>query len=151
MRYARALLLLTQESGRGSQVCAQVRSLLATPDTIPSPLEPDLEKLIVLLSNNGRTEYLKYILRSYITLYCKSVGLVTAHLTTAVPAPELSEKLKALVAEKTGCEMELETTIDPDIVGGFIFDVQDLRLDASVRSRIEKVRRQFIEKNTRLV
>lgn len=150
-RYARALLLLTQETGRGEQVCNQIRSLLSDPDRIPENLEPDLEKIIALLARNGREDYLKFVLNSFVGMYYRSAGVLLAHLTTAVPAPGLGEKLTGLVSSRTGFKVLLETAVDPDIVGGFVFDIDDYRLDASVRSSIDAVRRQFIDKNKRLV
>lgn len=150
-RYANALLLLTQESGRGEQVCEQIRSLLRNPDNMPERLEPDLEKLVSLLSRNGREEYLKFIFQSYVRLYCHSAGVRVAHLTTAVPAPDLGRTLCELITSHTGYRVILETTVDPGIVGGFVFEFDDYLVDASVRSQIETVRRQFVEKNTRLV
>ena len=47
--------------------------------------------------------------------------------------------------------MELETVIDPSIEGGFIFDVNDYRLDASVATQLKRVKQQFIDKNRRIV
>lgn len=150
-RYARAFLRLTQESGRGEQVCGQVRSLLSDPDNMPVELEPDIRKLITLLRKNGREDYLIFVLRSFVDLYCKSVGNRIARLTTAVPAPELGGRLCKLVTESSGLRLILETTVNPDIIGGFVFEIDDYMLDASVRSSIENIRRQLIEKNNRIV
>lgn len=150
-RYAKALLLLTQETGRSAQVCEQAESLLRDPDSFKGKLEPDLEKMIALLAANGRTDHLRYILSSFIGQYRSSVGIISASLVTAVPSPELGERLSSLVTTKTGLKVELTQTVDPGLIGGFVFDTDQYRLDASVRSRIEAIRRQFIEKNTRLV
>ena len=38
-----------------------------------------------------------------------------------------------------------------DILGGFIFQIDDMRLDASVRQQFELIKKQFIEKNKRIV
>lgn len=150
-RYARALLLLTQETGHGEQVCNQIRSLLAGPDRMPERLEPEIESIISLLARNGREEYLKFVFSSFVGMYYRSINVLSARLVTAVPAPGLGERLSELVCARTGFKIRLETAVDPDIIGGFVFDVDDYRLDASVRSSIEAVRRQFIEKNKRLV
>ena len=48
-------------------------------------------------------------------------------------------------------QMELETVIYPSIEGGFIFDVNDYRLDASVATQLKRVKQQFIDKNRRIV
>lgn len=150
-RYANALLLLTKESGRGEQVCEQIRGILASPDDMPAEFEPDLEKLIALLKKNGRLEYLKFVLRSFVSLYFSSEGICLATLTTAIPAPGLGKKLCNLVTGLTGYRIVLDSRVDPSIIGGFVLDVDDNLFDASVRTQIETIRREFIEKNTRIV
>jgi len=45
----------------------------------------------------------------------------------------------------------LDTEIDPSIEGGFILTVNDLALDASVKGQIERIRREFISRNQRIV
>ena len=150
-RYARALLKYTAGTGRGEQVYRQVRALLRDPEHPPTPLEPDLDRFVRLLIVNRRTDMLRLIFRTFVSMYLESRGIREASLKTAVPAPELEEKIRALVRQKMGCEIELETTVDPGIVGGFVFELDGRMLDASVRRQIERIRRQFVEKNTRLV
>ena len=41
--------------------------------------------------------------------------------------------------------------MDPDLVGGFVFDLEDYLLDASVRHQLDLIREQFIEKNRRII
>lgn len=147
-RYAKALLKLVAETGRGDAVCAQVRSILACPDEMPQPLEPDLEKFISLLVRNGRMEHVKLILADFVHRYHEAHGVKVAHLVTAVPAPELEDRLRELLKEYT---LIFESRVDPDIVGGFVLTVDDLMMDASVRSQIERIRRQFVEKNRRII
>ena len=55
------------------------------------------------------------------------------------------------VLENSGLRVVLETSVNPDIIGGFVFEIDDYILDASVRSSIEKIRRELIEKNNRIV
>ena len=151
-RYAKALLLQTQQSGRGEQVFNQIRSMLASPDApLPDNLEPDIRKLVELLVKNGRGDYLKLIFHSYLGQYCRAENICRATLTTAVPSEDLAAKMEKLLASKTGSRVLLEPKVDPNIIGGFILDVEDFMLDASVRSKIETIRRQFVEKNTRIV
>ena len=72
-------------------------------------------------------------------------------LVTALPADGLKEKMEALFRQRTGADVQLEMKVDPEILGGFIFELDDLRLDASVASRFREIRRQLIEKNNRIV
>jgi len=146
-RYARALLLLTQEDGSGAEVFAQARALLKDPSTVPQPLAEDLAKMVVLLRRNGRGECLRFVLNDFTRMYCESTGAKIAHLTTAVPAPGLSARIEEIL----GGTVYLDTEIDPSIEGGFILTVNDLALDASVKGQIERIRREFISRNQRIV
>ena len=149
-RYATALLKLVTESGRGRQVYDQVQTMLGDPASVPTPLEEDLRKFTLLLVKNGRMPYLKYILTTFSRMYREANRMKQASLTTVVPAPELEEKLRELVRAE-GYELILESKVDPTIIGGFIFSVDDLLFDASVRRQLEIIRQQFVEKNNRIV
>jgi F-type H+-transporting ATPase subunit delta len=48
-------------------------------------------------------------------------------------------------------DMELNVLVNPEIEGGFIFDVNDYRLDASVATQLKRMKQQFIDKNRRIV
>jgi len=151
-RYAKALLKLVDETGGGAKVCAQVRILLEDPDKASSmELCDELQKFVALLVRNGRTSYLKMALTTFLSIYKDSRNIHTAHLTTAVPAPSLEKRLSDMVREKTGGEVELHSKVDPDLIGGFIFEIDDYLVDASVSRKIEEIRRQFIDRNNRIV
>lgn len=150
-RYAKALLLRAQELGCSDKVCTQIKAMLADPEHIPSPLEPALEEFIAFLVKKGRKDCIKSVFLSYVDLYCAEAGVRYASLTTVVESPELEEKLHALLEKQTGCKVFMETSVDPELLGGFVLEVGGYMLDASVRRQIEMVRRQFIISNNRLV
>ena len=150
-RYAKALLKYVRETGRGEQVCAQVRALLDDPAAAPRPLEPDLVRFVDLVARNGRMDQVKMILRLFVRMYLESAGIMLAHLTMVAPSPEIETRLHDMLEKQMACRIILETRVDPELIGGVVLEIDDRMLDASVRSRIEAVRRQFIEKNTRLV
>lgn len=150
-RYAKALLLYSEQSGRSAQVFAQVYAMMQNPDAATSPLEPELEKFIGLLASKGREDYLKPVFRSFISLYCKTEGIVLARLESIKDSPELTARMKNILEKQTGCKVILETKVDPSLVGGFILEVDNRRLDASVRHQIETVRREFVIANNRIV
>lgn len=146
-RYARALLLLTQESGRGEEVFSQARALLKDPSRVPEPLEPDLTRLVMLLRKNGRERYLRFVLNDFIRLWCKSTGAHLVNLVMAAPDPALPDRISALI----GGKVYIDTETDPSIEGGFTVILDDVMLDASVRGQIERIKRQLIERNSRIV
>ena len=134
-RYATALLRYTQETGGGERVCAQVQRLLEHPEENPGKLEPELERFVRLLVKNDRLDDVRFIFRSFLTMYYRSLGILVAHLTTAVPAGELEDKLRSMLEKKFGGEVRIESRVDPDLVGGFTLEVGDYLLDATARSR----------------
>lgn len=137
-----------------------------------SSLAPELRRFILLLTRNGRIGYSRLIFRSFISEYHRSRHIKCARLVVADPSllspsvsggmsaeaggqpaveSSLEVRLRRLVGERAGCELRMTTQVDPSLVGGFVFEVDDLLLDASVARRIDLIRRQFIEKNRRIV
>lgn len=146
-RYAKALLLLTRESGRGEQVFAQARALLKNPEKVPAPLEEDLRKLVLLVNRNGRGWCMRFILNDFVRLYCESTGTQLVRLVSAVESPELYDRVSRLLGDK----VYIDTEVDPDLEGGFVLVVGDRMVDASVKGQLERIRREFSAKNQRLV
>ena len=146
-RYAKALLLLTRESGRGEQVFAQARALLKNPEKVPAPLEEDLRKLVLLVNRNGRGWCMRFILNDFIRLYCESTGTQLVRLVSAVESPELYDRVSRLLGDK----VYIDTEVDPDLEGGFVLVVGDRMVDASVKGQLERIRRELSAKNQRLV
>ncbi len=100
-----------------------------------------LTGIVLMIVKSGRGTYFGNIARVYKNVYRKNKGTVIAHLTTIYPA---SEKLKTDVIEAlnkiTGKNIELHSKEDPDIIGGFILEIEDKRLDASVKDQLNQLR-----------
>lgn len=150
-RYAKAFLDLVEESGRGEQVFAQVRALLADASALPQPLEDDIRRLVLLLRRNKRLDNLKFILHDFVRLYCEKERILIVELTSSVPSPGLAGRVEQMLAEKTGCTVLLESKVDPELLGGFVIELENEMLDASVRTQIDRIRRQLVQKNKRII
>jgi F-type H+-transporting ATPase subunit delta len=150
-RYAMALLHLTKDNGSGEAVCAQIVQMLHRPFSIPRKLEPDLQKFINLLAKNGRLDYLRRILRTYVDMYCEDASLAHVRLTTVVESPELEARITKEIEQRSGHKVLLETETDPSLIGGYRVEYHGYMLDASVRRQLEILQRQFVEKNNRIV
>ncbi len=151
-RYARALLKYVLQTGNAERVFTQVRALLEDPDILSSAaLEPELAAFTALLSRKGRIGYARLIFTTFVRMYCESAGIRLVSLSTAAPAPELAARLQEVISRKTGCRVVMDPKVDPELIGGFVFESGDRRLDASVRSQLERIRRQFTETNRRIV
>ena len=178
-RYARSLVKLVRETGQGSTVCSQAELLEASLRKLPelrrmvtaaddvvspadkekllrsalkSPMSPELGKFLSLLNKNGRMAMVEEILRDFVDLYRRSTGVRKAHLTTVTePSERLLERLKTLVKEKTGDDVIIEADVDPSLIGGFVFDIDDYLLDASIKRQLDLIREQFVERNRRII
>lgn len=150
-RYATALLRLVDETGNGEAVYAQVTQILKDHDSVPKTLEPELSRLVQLLVENNRLEYVRFILHRFTELYNASRGRRLATLKTAVPAPEMQRRIKELLEQRMDGEIVLEAEVDPSLIGGFTLTVDDKLLDASVSHQLDEIRRQLMEKNKRIV
>lgn len=150
-RYARALLLMVQENGHGESVFAQARMLLDPSGGIPSVLEPELERLVLVLRRNRREDYLRFVLAAFVRQYCEAENICLAHVTSCIPSGELASRIKDILASGTGKRVLVEETVDPSLIGGFVVEAGDTVLDASVRGRLASVRRQFEQKNKRII
>ncbi len=176
-RYAKALLKFVQETGNGDKVYAQAGVLVLRMGELPQlrdyiqkhdeislerklelleaalgePLAMETGRFVTLVARRRRMEYFLRMLYSFITQYREANNIRVGRLVTAQPAEGLKERMERLFHEATGAEVHLEAKVNPDILGGFVFELGDWRLDASVEGRFRAIRRQLIEKNNRIV
>jgi F-type H+-transporting ATPase subunit delta len=69
---------------------------------------------------------------------------VTAHVISAIPLTEQQEqRLKEQLSRRTDRTVDLETRVDPSIIGGLIVRVGDELIDASVAGRLRRIEAQL--------
>ena len=148
-RYAKAFLSLTIESGRSKEVYAQVQDILS--GRIPETVEKDIDSLIALLKKNGRIPYLKYILFNYCGQDRKWAGIVQASVEVAAPSDKLESQLRELLQRECKDDVVFTQKVNPDLIGGFVLEVNDKVIDTSVKSKLATIRIELDEMNKRLV
>lgn len=110
-------------------------------------LEPLTLSFIRLAIMNKREEYLSGMARMYIDLFKREKGIKQASLTTAVPIEkEIRAAVIDIIKKVYKTEIELNEKIDVQIIGGFILQVEDQLLDASVTGQIRKIRKSLVDK-----
>ena len=83
------------------------------------------------------------IRRDYDALWREERKLLPVHLTSAVELDdEVVRSLGERISEKTGRKVDLTARVEPDIIGGIVLRVGNSILDASIRNRLEQLRRQ---------
>jgi len=110
------------------------------------------EKFMDLLLDNEREDHLLSIALKYIDLFRKQKNIHYGKLTTASPVTAAVEKrLMAMVENTTGGTIEMEKIIDPEILGGFMFEVDFVRWDASISGQLRRIKKDYIERNKKTV
>ena len=152
-RYANALLLFASETKEEKRVyddAAALRLALQEKNDVAGCIEKlcePLQRFLALVIRNKRVEYLPAILHNYRVLYRKEKGITRAWLTTARENPELAGRLTELMKEQGFTEVDFKTEVKPDLIGGFIVQVEDKRLDASIARQLQTIRKEWEEKN----
>ncbi|MBR3290776.1 MAG: F0F1 ATP synthase subunit delta [Bacteroidales bacterium] len=153
-RYARALLLYAREERTEAPVYEDAQKLLdALQDqrSLTSCIEglsQTLRHFVALVIRNKRVEYLPAILHNFRVLYRLDHGITRAWLTTATEDPELAGKLTTLMKLQGFTRIDFRTEVNPDLIGGFILQIEDKRLDASIASQLRTIRKEWEEKNS---
>ncbi len=103
-----------------------------------------LRNFLLVLADKGRTGQLEEIAREFERLVAEHEGVVHAELTTAFElSDEEATKLLGQIEQASGRKVEATRRVDPDLIGGIVLQVGSHRLDASVRGRLERLRRQL--------
>lgn len=127
-------------------------SLICTAATGELSVSREFSRFITLVLRNHRENFLQFICLTFLRLYREMEHIGKAKLVTAVPIDEgIETRIRRAAGVVLHMKMELETEIKPEIEGGFIFDYNDYRLDASILNQLKRVKQQFIDKNRRIV
>jgi F-type H+-transporting ATPase subunit delta len=97
--------------------------------------------LLGLVVRRRRVESLPDIAREFKRLYNRRAGIVEATATSAtqLESGELSA-LRSRLEQMTGGRIELDTQVDPSLLGGVQVRIGDTLIDGSVRGRLERLR-----------
>jgi len=99
-----------------------------------------------LLIRKGRESVLPEIVDAFIEQYKHQKGIHSIKLTTAVPvSEELKQAIISKVQELTPMKsVDLETVVQEDIIGGFLLELGDTLVDASISYDLNKIKSQFL-------
>ena len=101
-----------------------------------------LVNFLELLIEKHRMPAIYRIRRVYDTLWEQTHHVLPVHISTAVELDEgVAKKLGDSIAESTGQKIELTARVDPDILGGIVLRVGNSILDASIRNRLDNLRK----------
>jgi F-type H+-transporting ATPase subunit delta len=166
-RYAQALFDLASDEKRVAAVEADLKSLkaaiadsrdlrvlLASPAfsaedkgkglaaiAAKAQFDPVTRKFLGLLAANRRAAALSATITAFEALAAKARGAVSAQVTTAVPlSAAQSLGVAAALRQALGKDPEIETRVDPAILGGVKVQVGSRLFDASLRSKLDSLK-----------
>ncbi len=102
------------------------------------------EKILDLILQNNREDSLQRIALVFCDLYRKEKGIYYGKLTTAVSVDEKTISLiQQLLNKENKNKIELDKRIDEEILGGFILDIDGVRLDASIKNQFVQLKKNL--------
>ncbi len=170
VRYARALLNLARQEQCEQEVyeglmrltqnydlaIAQFNEVLTNPiigteekvnlvkAAVGEPLHPCLDHFIEFVANQKRESGIYRIALKFQEMYRESKDILLTHVTTAADLPdETLRKLKGFVEQNFDCHAEMHISVDPSLIGGFILDIENDRMDASVAGQLETLKKKL--------
>lgn len=173
-RYAKALYLVAKQNGNDANLYKQMQSLTrafaASPalnTTMQNPFISDADKaqliytacgasaadkaisdFVKLLEQNHRIGIVRDIAAAYQQIYREANDIYQVKVVSAAPLSAQEEaRLKALIlSHLNGGSMEYSVAVDPELIGGFVVNIDNERLDASVRNELKQLRLSLLSK-----
>jgi F-type H+-transporting ATPase subunit delta len=176
--YAEALLRAATEDGKGAEVLDELRTLvddifrrepgfeqfLSSPAVGRERKAEVLERVfagrtsqllnnfLTVLNAHDRLDVLRAVARVYNDLYDRGQNRMQVQVRSAVPlAEDQRERIAGDLRAAFGKEPVVHASVDPALLGGLIVQVDDWVYDASVRTRIELIRKQLVERSSHAI
>lgn len=168
-RYAQGLLEFTQETGSTESVFGEMKDLVKTiegskelKNFFNSPIidvkkklsaaseifksfSPVSQNLIQLVIKHGREGQLQEIAQQFVNKVEDSNGVQRISITTAQPLSQtnIEQILKSTALVNHTNKFDVKTIINPELLGGYILRVGDQQIDASVRTKLNGLKKEF--------
>jgi F-type H+-transporting ATPase subunit delta len=97
-----------------------------------------------LLIEKGRAGEVREIAEEFETLVAAEQRVLDVELTTAQELSDAEfDRIRTDIEKKSGRKVQASRTVDPDLIGGIVLQAGSMRLDASVRGRLERLRQEL--------
>ncbi len=173
-RYAKALYKYALESDTTEQVYEEMKAVIGSfqqnPDlekVLSNPYvdSKDKEKVLLtaagenpgddyrrfvrLILDHNREEFAYMMAYAYRDIYRKANNISQVRITTAVKLSDTEmAKLKKVVENSfKETKFEYSEDVDPELIGGFVIDVDSTRMDASLSNELEQLRQNLLSSN----
>ena len=111
-----------------------------------SGAEPELINFLELLIDKHRMPVIFRLRARFDELWAEENKLLEVTLTSAVELdPEIVNRVGGEIERQTGRKIQLQSAVDEGILGGLVLRVGNMVLDASLRNKLEKLRKQVAQ------
>jgi F-type H+-transporting ATPase subunit delta len=133
----------------------QLRALLESPEvdtnervdalrSILADVDESVRNFLLLVAEKGRAHELPAIVREFEALVAREEGILDVELTTAVElSDDEASRILARIEGVSDRRLRATRKVDPNLIGGFVLQAGSHRVDASIRSRLQTLRRQL--------
>ena len=112
-------------------------------DKAVTDADETVRNFLALLLDNHRMPVVFRVRREYDRLWEDAHDLLPVQITSAVKLdPSVAQRIGDEIGRQTGRTVQLSSTVDPDVIGGIVLRVGNSILDASIRTRLENLRKQ---------
>jgi len=134
----------------------KLRSVLRNPQVDPRTKARILDELVGdadelvrnflrLTAEKGRIGAIEEIVREFERLVAAEERRLNVALTTAYElSDEDAGEIVKQIEQASGRKVEATRSVDPDLIGGMVLEAGSLRVDASVRGRLERLRQELV-------
>ena len=100
-------------------------------------------RFLELLAERHRMPALFRIKREFDALWAEEQKMLPVTITSAVELDQSTVKrISDEIQDRTGRRIELTTSVDPDVIGGLAMQVGNVIMDATIRARLERLRKE---------
>jgi F-type H+-transporting ATPase subunit delta len=102
--------------------------------------------IIDILTRKNREPLLPAIAKEFHVAYNNHMGIGKATITTTIAMdPALRSEIEAIVKQLSHkTQIELVEKVDPNLIGGFVLNVEDYQIDASIKSKLKTLKLKFL-------
>ena len=106
-----------------------------------------VKKLFLLLTQSRKLDLVPEIATAYGERLLSHQNIVRADVTSAVPlSPEKTKALEESLSQVTGKKVELSVSVNPELLGGVVARIGSTVYDGSVRTQLQRMRQELVEK-----
>ena len=125
-------------------IVAQEEKVKLVEMAVGEPLHDTLKQFIAFVAEQHREDKMLLIAMKFMEMYRAKHHILSTQVTTATELPEATyDKIKAFIQKSFDADAEIDVKIDPSLIGGFILDIENTRMDASVAGQLNALKNKL--------